>query len=137
MTRALAAMFLVGSLSVVTGCSPTPVATDLYGQWVLVAGTDSTGQLDSTVTEVTLDIGNKTVGGRVCNSYGGEFTGPANDLTIGPLAATEMYCTEPDGIMDLETRFLTDLDAVRSGEVVDGRLILTGPDITLEFAPVG
>lgn len=137
MTRFLTALMIVGSLATTTGCSPTPTAETFYGEWVLVAGKDDAGDLDTSVAVVKLVLDNMTAGGTVCNSYGGEFTGRANDLTVGPLASTEMYCTEPDGIMDLESRYLNDLSTVTAGALVNGRLVLTGPGISLEFDAVG
>ena len=44
-----------------------------------------------------------------------------------------MACDKPDGIMDLEMRFLDDLSLVTSIELVDGTLHLSGGPVDLEF----
>lgn len=137
MNKLLVSVTLASSLAFLGGCSPSVTAETFYGDWALVSATDSTGSFDTTITDVIVTIGEKNIGGRVCNNFGGEFTGPASDLTVGPLAATEMYCSEPAGIMDLETRFLADLGVVTSGSIVDGDLVLTGNGVTLEFDAVG
>ena len=48
--------------------------------------------------------------------------------------STEMWCTEPDGIMDHETRFLNNISLVTTIEIVDGFLRLSGGGVDLKFA---
>jgi len=116
-----------------SGCVPGTSTESLRGEWVLTSGSDATGELDTTITDVNLVIGEDGVSGRVCNSYGGTISGSPTDLSVTSLYSTEMYCMTPEGIMELEQRFLSDLGAV-TGAAVDGdQLTLTGADITLGF----
>jgi hypothetical protein len=44
-----------------------------------------------------------------------------------------MWCDKPDGIMERETRFLTDISLVPSIDLADGRLRLSGGAVTVDF----
>ena len=130
----LGSALLIAAVAVtLSGCVSGTSTESLQGEWVLTSGSDATGELDITITDVTLVVGDDGVSGRVCNSYGGTISGSPTDLSVSSLYSTEMYCTTPEGIMELEQRFLSDLGAV-TGAVVDGnQLTLTGADITLGF----
>lgn len=68
-----------------------------------------------------------------CNEYGGAYEASANTLSVGELVRTEMFCMEPEGVMDQEDRYLSWL-AEATGyqshgtllwlEVADGRALL-------------
>lgn len=59
-----------------------------------------------------------------CNQYSGTFTvGETNALTIGPIAATEMACAEPD-LNEIESNYFAALPLVASYEVEADRLTL-------------
>ena len=60
------------------------------------------------------------VGG--CNQYGGQYNNSGQALSISALYSTEMACSNPEGIMDQEQRFLQSLGEARSFEIVAGRL---------------
>lgn len=45
-----------------------------------------------------------------CNTYGGSYTVDGSSIAIGPLASTEMACSEPDGVMTQETQFLVAME---------------------------
>lgn len=134
----ISAGLLVAAIAVaLAGCAPGALTTELRGEWVLTAGTDSAGALDASITDVTLVIDADGASGRVCNSYGGTITGTPTDLRVESIYSTEMWCETPQGLMDLEQRFLADLGAV-TGATVDGdTLVLTGSDVTLEFTAAG
>ena len=135
----------VALLCGVAGCSavsPTPTQTPapsetpvaLPGDWFFDTGADSAGSFENTDSMVTaVTFTDTSVGGQICNSYTGALAIQGHTITMGPIASTEMYCTSPQGIMDLETRFLQDLGAVTSAEIVDGKLHLTGDGISLTF----
>ncbi len=48
----------------------------------------------------------QVTGSASCNNYFGSYTVDGENITIGPLANTEMACMEPEGIMEQETAFL-------------------------------
>ena len=41
-----------------------------------------------------------------CNNYSAGFETEENNIVIGPAASTEMFCAEPEGIMEQETLYL-------------------------------
>jgi heat shock protein HslJ len=137
MSKISAGLLVAAIAFTVAGCAPGAFTTELRGEWVLTAGTDSGGALDTSITDVTLVIDADGASGRVCNSYGGTITGTNADLRVESIYSTEMWCETSQGIMDLEQRFLADLGAVTSGTVGSDTLVLTGPDITLEFTAAG
>lgn len=54
-----------------------------------------------------------------CNNYFGGYTLAGDSLTVGPLGASRMACSEPDGVMQQETVYLSMLDSTAS-YVIDG-----------------
>jgi heat shock protein HslJ len=58
-------------------------------------------------TEITAAFDDGQVRGSAgCNSYGGAYTLEGSELRLGSLEATEMWCAEPEGVMDQEQRYL-------------------------------
>jgi heat shock protein HslJ len=133
MSKISAGLLVAAIAFTVAGCAPGESTASLRGEWVLTSASDSAGALDTAITDVTLVIDADGVSGRVCNSFGGSLVGSPADLRIESLFSTEMYCMTPEGIMELEQRFLEDLGAITSANVDDGQLTLTGPSITLAF----
>jgi len=102
--------------------------------WFLSSGTDSQGAwVDGDEGAIRLTINDGQVSGQICNSWGGDIDINGSSVAMTSLFSTEMYCTEPTGIMDRETRFLSDISLVTSIELVDGRLRLSGDGVELEF----
>ena len=133
---ALAALLFVAACS---GTSPSttpsepPVAFDPAGSWQLVNGTVD-GQplpLDADAP-ITLTVeGSGVSGDSACNRYFGEFAVVDGRVTLGNLGGTEMACAEP--VMALEAAYLAGLAKV-DGAAIDGDvLVLTGPDVELQF----
>ena len=59
-----------------------------------------------------------------CNTYFGTYEVSGDELSIGAVAVTEMWCMEPEGVMDQEKAFLNALNTVASYQVETGRLEL-------------
>jgi len=55
----------------------------------------------------------KITGSAGCNHYGGEYLLDGANLSISSLFSTLMYCTEPEGVMEQEARYLGLFDSVR------------------------
>ena len=72
-------------------------------------------------TEITAEFvsAEETVKGSAgCNSYFGSYELKGSQLSIpGPIAATEMYCMEPEGVMDQEQEYLAVLQLAESYEI--------------------
>jgi heat shock protein HslJ len=121
--KLLLSMILVGLL--VASCSvlrPSG-ANELDGkQWELLYIRKSTPLEGSTIT---IEFENGEVHGRSgCNSYFGEYTVKGNEISFGMLAATEMACMDPEGIMQQEQEYLTFLSEVVAWSVEGEQLIL-------------
>ncbi|HOI57455.1 MULTISPECIES: META domain-containing protein [unclassified Methanoculleus] len=110
--------------------------------WELATLSDENGAMIPVLagTNVTLVFGaDGGLGGSAgCNSYGADCTVDGANLTIEPPIRTEMYCSEPPGLMDQEDRYLAHLTNTSSYRTEGGRLIFTdheGADL-LVFEPV-
>jgi hypothetical protein len=110
------------------GCAPVH---DVRGNWHLVAGSDSAGDLGVGDARITMRVGGGAISGRgPCNDY----RGPIGDAGDGMLAAV-VPGTLPCEDGGLEARYLQDLARVSSLEVDDGHLVASGPDeVRLEYA---
>lgn len=115
---------------------PTTVVEKAVGpldgtQWALVTYRDQAGDLaaileGATVTAAFQD--GQITGKAACNSYFGSYEAGDGKITFGELGQTEMYCMDPEGIMDLESAYLQDLGLAAGFEIKDGVLTLTGSD---------
>ena len=52
-----------------------------------------------------------------CNNYGSEYQVDGNNINIGPIAATRMFCAEPEGIMQQENGYLKALENAASYKI--------------------
>jgi heat shock protein HslJ len=59
-----------------------------------------------------------------CNHYGGSYEVKGDTIWFGDMVITEMYCMEPNGVMDQEAVFMRLLGAAERFEVVDGVLTI-------------
>ncbi|UCH43362.1 MAG: META domain-containing protein [Dehalococcoidales bacterium] len=91
----------------------------------VLEGTTVTARFDS--------AGHRVQGSAGCNSYFGDYEVDGNDISFSGVGNTEMYCMEPEGVMDQETDYLTILRDSQSFEVADGKLEITAGDQVLVF----
>ena len=60
-----------------------------------------------------------------CNNYSGTYEFDGKNMSIGPLAATQKFCEQPEGTMDQESEYLSALQTVATwsidGDVLDLR----------------
>ena len=63
-------------------------------------------------TEITANFGEDgTLSGSAgCNNYNATYEVDGDNISIGPAAATRMFCPEPKGIMEQEVQYLTGLE---------------------------
>ncbi len=123
-------MAVIVSLLIV-GCAETSSTNDTEVNWIEdidwilesygeqgnlqspIAGTQITATFDSAEGQVRGSAG--------CNSYFGDYQ--INDkLSIPVLANTEMYCLEPEGVMEQEYQYLRTLQSAESYQIQDGKL---------------
>lgn len=118
-------MLLLSSMIGLASCSYGSSIEDT--DWVLQSYGEFGNLKDVlTDTEITAEFVSSegTVEGSAgCNSYSGSYEVKDSQLSIpGPIAATEMYCMEPEGVMEQERQYLEILQAAKSHSVEDGEL---------------
>jgi heat shock protein HslJ len=121
------------------GCSPSPAdGPSLNGtQWVLVA---LDGEPPLTGTAPSAEFSADQISGSAgCNTYFGTYEVSGDELSIGAVAVTEMWCMEPEGVMDQEQAFLAALASVVDYRLAGERLVLLdetgGVILTFERQP--
>jgi heat shock protein HslJ len=115
---------VIALAGLLVGCGPRPTDSPSLQdtRWVLVAlGEASTLAGKAPSVEFSAD---QIRGSTGCNTYFGTYEVSGGELSIGDLAVTEMWCMEPEGVMDQEKAFLNALNAVASYQVETGRLEL-------------
>jgi heat shock protein HslJ len=63
-----------------------------------------------------------------CNDYNGTYTVTGNQIVIGPLASTRMFCNDPVGVMDQEAQYLAALATAATYQVEGTVLELRSKD---------
>ncbi len=92
--------------------------------------------LDGTETTITFEDGLLN-GNAGCNSYFGAYQVDDQKLTADQLGSTEMFCMEPEGLMEQEAFFLETLGDAQRYELTDGRLMIFRSDgEALTFEPM-
>lgn len=119
------------------GCSPLPAdSPPLEGtQWVLVT-LEGEPPLTGTAPSAEFSV-DQISGSAGCNHYFGTYAVSGSNITISDLESTEMYCMEPEGVMDQEQAFLAALASVAGYRLAGARLELldaTG-SVILAFEP--
>jgi heat shock protein HslJ len=86
-------------------------------------------------TQPTIHFEDAQVSGKAsCNSYGGSYEVKGDAISFSALFQTEMFCADPEGVMEQERTYLELLGSAQRFEVVDGVLTLfAGPQNTLTF----
>jgi heat shock protein HslJ len=118
--------------SACSGSLPTN-QVDLDGSaWVLTAINNDTTIIGNTPT---LEFEGDMVSGNAgCNTYSGSYQVKGETISFGPLARTEMYCMEPEGVMDQEQTYLEILEAAQRFELTENILtIYSDSEETLTF----
>ncbi|CAB4633518.1 unannotated protein [freshwater metagenome] len=131
--RKIVVSLIASAALVLTGCTNPPVQS-FDGKWLLTSATDAQGTWADGVAGATfVTIEDDHISGQICNNWGGNIVITGSTVDLSSLYSTKMACDKPDGIMDLEMRFLDDLSLVTSIELVDGTLHLSGGPVDLEF----
>ena len=118
---ALLVSLVIGLSACASGASieDTTWKLESYGEKVnlkvLIEDTEITAEFVSSEGTVKGSAG--------CNSYFGSYEVEGSQLSIpGPIGATEMYCMEPEGVMDQEQEYLSTLQLAESYEIYDNEL---------------
>lgn len=95
--------------------------------WGLTSYLNLDGQMVTILpdTKVTAEFKDDSVAGLAsCNNYFGTYELNGNELSVGPLGMTEMYCAEPAGVMEQEGQYLNLLQQVKTFHIEEERLVM-------------
>ena len=100
--------------------------------WVLTAINNDTAIIGNSPT---LEFeGDMVSGNASCNIYSGSYQVGGETISFGLLTRTEMYCMEPEGVMDQEQTYLETLEAAQRFELIENTLtIYSDSGATLTF----
>jgi heat shock protein HslJ len=133
----------LGTVAGYRGDANNLVLTDADGNAVLVFSTAKQAALEGTVwhltgyntgsaiTSLILDTGitvtltdGQIEGSAGCNGYFASYALDGSHIELGPVANTEMYCMEPEGVMDQEMDYLATLASADTYEIDRNTLTL-------------
>jgi heat shock protein HslJ len=89
------------------------------------------GVLEGTTLTASFGADGNLSGNSGCNQFNGAYKVDGNQIKIGPLASTMMMCSDPEGVMDQEARFLAALQSAASYEIEGNVLQLRTEDDAL------
>jgi heat shock protein HslJ len=100
--------------------------------WVLTAFNDK-HPIEG--TQPTIHFEDAQVSGKAsCNSYGGSYQVTGDAISFSVLFQNEMFCIDPEGVMEQERTYMDLLGVAQRFEVFDGVLtIFVGTQKTLTF----
>jgi heat shock protein HslJ len=78
--------------------------------------------------------GNQLSGTGGCNRFTATYETEGDQITIGPAAATRMFCDEPEGIMDQEQQYLEALGRARTFSLTPEKLDLRDENGSLQVS---
>jgi heat shock protein HslJ len=116
------AVMALAVLIVACGSSPADSSSLKDTRWVLVTlGGEALLPDTAPSAEFSAD---QISGSAGCNTYFGTYEASGDELSIGDVAVTEMWCMEPEGVMDQEQSFLAALASVTSFRLAGEQLEL-------------
>ena len=122
-------------LSLVVVCCIGQKSPELEGTlWKLDSYVNLQGNMVKVLpdTEITAQFKDGTVNGSSgCNSYFGSYTINGTVISFGPIGVTEMYCAEPEGIMEQENGYLAALQSVKGFTINGNKLEMINVEGTL------
>lgn len=125
-------LIVMSTFSACSGCSFSSQGGLDGSAWVLTTINSDTAMIENIPT---LEFEGEMVSGNAsCNTYRSSYQIKGESISFGPIARTEMYCMEPEGVMDQEQTYLDILGAVQRFELKDDRLTLySDSEKTLTF----
>ncbi|WP_341728678.1 META domain-containing protein [Brooklawnia sp.] len=121
----------------------TAQSQDLAGtSWLVTAFNNGdeavVSVLDGTAPAIDFGADGQVSGTAGCNRVVGGFTTAAGTIKFSPLATTQMFCAEPEGTMNQETRLLAALETAATYHIEGPRLEFRTADdaIAVQFTRV-
>jgi heat shock protein HslJ len=130
----LVILVLVTILSACGGSSSSDAVSIEGTKWELIYYRKSTVAEGIVITAAFED--GQITGSAGCNSYFGSYEIDGNKISIDQLANTEMFCMDPEGVMDFETMYLDWLRDAQTISISDGQVMIFRSDgEALTFIP--
>ena len=126
-------------LKLVEEVSKTPITTSLVGtNWKLETFNDALlhkPPLDKSEITAIFGTDGGLYGSAGCNSYRTKYQVGGEAITISPAATTRMACSEPVGVMEQESTYLSLLESAKTYKIIGYRLELydEGDQLILTF----
>ncbi len=102
------------------------------GSWRLLTFNNGKGGMESNLATENITARfspeGQISGKAGCNRYWGGYEVDGGKLSIGPVASTEMFCNEPEGVMQTETAYLKNLSRAASFRIEGDRLTIYDQD---------
>lgn len=99
--------------------------------WLLDQMTNEDGMLDNVLPSSMITVEFQTVdlsGNAGCNNYFSAYTIDGERIFTGLAGSTQMFCIEPEGIMEQENLYLLNLQNASSYQITDNQLSLIDAD---------
>lgn len=81
----------------------------------------------------TVSFDGQSIGAKFCNHIGGNYVLDDGVIKADNLVSTQMYCTSPENIMDIETSFISMLNSGAQISYTESMLILSGSETIMMF----
>ena len=113
----------------------------LTGSWDLTWYKNQNNALATVIegSQITLEVNEdgSLSGSAGCNNYNSTYTQEQDQISLGPIATTKMFCEEPEGIMEQEADFLAALADASAFVISDEELLFLDAqgDRLLIFSP--
>lgn len=107
----------------------TPLTGTLWQVTTVNNGQEAvTGVISGTQLTATFQEDGTVFGSAGCNNFSGGYTVEGDQIQIGPLAMTMMFCPEPEGVMDQEMAFGAALESAATFSIQGDSLELRTAD---------
>jgi heat shock protein HslJ len=122
-------------LKLVEEVSKTPITSSLTGTNWMLETVNSKPPIDKSEITAIFGADGGLYGSAGCNSYRTKYQVGGEEITINPVATTRMACSEPAGVMEQESAYLSLLESAKSFKIVGYRLELydEGDQLVLTF----
>jgi heat shock protein HslJ len=118
----------------------TPLTGTLWQATMVNNGQEAVvGVIEGTELTATFQEDGTVFGSGGCNNFTGGYTIDGDQIAIGPLAMTMMFCVEPEGVMDQEMAFGAAMQSAATFSIQGDQLELRTADgaLAVSFVAMG
>lgn len=122
-------------LKLVEEVSKTPITSSLVGTNWKLETLNGKSPIDKSEITAIFGADGGLYGSAGCNSYRTKYQVGGQEITINPAATTRMACSEPAGVMEQESVYLSSLESAKTFKIIGYRLELydEGDQLILTF----